>query len=137
MNDYAISDLAVGMTEQFEVLLTREMMDSFLALTGDNNPLHTDERYAKAAGFKDRVAYGMLCASFYSTLAGVYLPGRRCLLHRVDSKFKRPVFAGDALTVSGTVSAISEGLNQVEIKAKIKNQDDETVGTAVISAGIL
>ncbi|MBQ9091319.1 MAG: hypothetical protein IJY52_03500, partial [Anaerotignum sp.] len=48
----------------------------FLAITGDINPLHNDQEFAQKQGHPDKVAFGMLTASFLSTLAGVYLPGR-------------------------------------------------------------
>ena len=76
------------------------MLEKFRDITSDVNPLHNDEAYAKERGYGGRVVFGMLCAGFYSTLAGVYLPGEHCLLHEVETKFKKPVFIGDTLTVS-------------------------------------
>ena len=59
--------------------VTPEMMDAFRAITGDVSPIHIDADYARGRGFPGRVVYGMLGASFFSTLAGVYLPGEHCL----------------------------------------------------------
>lgn len=137
MNTYSIDDLAAGIEESFVVTVTEEMLERFRDLSGDVNPLHCDEDFAKARGYKGRVAYGMLAASLYSTLAGVYLPGRDCLLHEVDVKFKKPVFVGDTLTVTGVVRDVSAALGRVEVEGKTVNQDGVTVNKAVIQAGVL
>lgn len=47
MNEYKLGDISVGQTEEFQVTVTREMFDHFRAMTGDVNPMHTDEKYAK------------------------------------------------------------------------------------------
>ena len=75
MNHYTMADMTPGLTEEFTVTVTAEMMDAFCTLTGDVSPIHMDEDYAKGRGYPGRVVYGMLGASFFSTLAGVYLPG--------------------------------------------------------------
>lgn len=136
MNHYTLAEMQPGLTESFTVTVTQEMMDAFLNLTGDCSPIHVDEDYAKGRGYPGCVVYGMLGASFFSTLAGVYLPGEHCLLHGVDCKFARPVFVGDTLTVSGTVTHVSEAVSEAEIKATITNQDGKKVTRGVIRAGL-
>jgi len=137
MNSYRLCDLSKGVSESFEVTVTDEMLDSFARMTGDVNPLHNSEDFAKSRGFPGRIAFGMLCASFFSTLAGVYLPGEHCLLHRIDIKFRKPVLIGDRLTVSGVVSDVSEALSVVTVKAAIVNQRGEKISTAVFDAGVI
>lgn len=136
MNHYTLAEMQPGLTESFTVTITQEMMDAFLQLTGDCSPIHVDEEYAKGRGYPGRVVYGMLGASFFSTLAGVYLPGEHCLLHGVECKFARPVFVGDTLTVSGTVTHVSEAVSEAEIKAVITNQDGKKVTRGIIRAGL-
>lgn len=136
MNHYTLAEMTPGLTESFTVTVTEEMMQAFERLTGDCSPIHVDENYAKARGYGGRVVYGMLGASFFSTLAGVYLPGEHCLLHGVECKFARPVFIGDTLTVTGTVVNISEAVAEAEIKAVITNQDGKKVTRGVIKAGL-
>ena len=109
MNHYTLAEMTPGLTEEFTVTVTPEMMDAFRAITGDVSPIHIDADYARGRGFPGRVVYGMLGASFFSTLAGVYLPGEHCLLHGVECKFAKPIFIGDTLTV--TVRAADEGWN--------------------------
>ena len=136
MKRYQLIDLRVGTQEVFEVEITLEMLDQFAELSGDVNPLHMDEVYAKKRGFKGRVAFGLLTSSLYSRLAGVYLPGENCLLQGIDVKFLKPVFAGDQLAVSGKVSYINEAYGQIEIKAQIVNQEGVKISTAKIKAGV-
>ena len=68
-------------------------MAQFEAITGDVSPIHMDAEYAQKARLPRPRGYtGMLGASFFSTLAGVYLPGEHCLLHGVECKFAKPGF---------------------------------------------
>ena len=138
MNDYALTDLVPGETEaSFTQELTPGMLDAFCALSGDENPLHTDEAFARAHGFAGRVVYGMLTAALYSRLAGMYLPGRRCILQEVNSSFHKPVYAGDVLTVSGRVKDVDLGKGRAVVAAVVRNQDGARVSRAEIVVGIL
>ena len=51
MNQYKFEDIISGMEESFTIQITEEMMDSFLKITGDVNPLHNDEDYARKKAF--------------------------------------------------------------------------------------
>lgn len=136
MNSYTLAELSTGLTESFTVTVTDEMMRQFYAITGDCSPIHMDAEYAAGRGYPGRVVYGMLGASFFSTLAGVYLPGEHCLLHSVEAKFAKPVMIGDTLTVSGRVAEVSETFGEVTIKATITNQHGQKVTRGLIKAGV-
>lgn len=136
MNHYTLAEMTPGLSESFTVTVTEEMMARFEAITGDVSPIHMDAEYAQKRGYPGRVVYGMLGASFFSTLAGVYLPGEHCLLHGVECKFAKPVFIGDTLTITGTVVNVSEAVAEVEIKAVITNQDGKRVTRGIIKAGL-
>ena len=137
MNEYRFKDLVIGQKESFEYIVTEEKMKMFKGLTGDNNPLHTDSEYALQHGFINRVVYGMLSASLISTLGGVYLPGRFCLIQQVECKFTSPVYVGDVLTVKGTVKELNESVQQAVIKVEIRNQKSEKVVRGLLSVGFL
>ena len=79
----------------------------------------------------------MLTSSFFSTLVGVYLPGKYCLLQGIDIQFSKPVYIDDILTITGKVSYINEAYKQIEIKAIIINQDNEKVSKATIKVGVM
>lgn len=83
MNHYRMENIEVGHKESFVTTIGELKMKCFLDITGDLNPLHNDETFAKNKGFNGRVVYGLLNASFFSTLAGMYLPGERCLIQEV------------------------------------------------------
>ena len=127
MNNYKFDELSVGMTESFKVSITEAMLEAFKGITGDVNPLHNDEEFAKAKGHPGRVAYGMLTASFLSTLAGVYIPGERSLIQQVETKFAKPVYIGDELTVTGEITELVESVQRLELKVTITNQDGKKV----------
>ena len=65
MNHYTLAEMVPGLSEEFTVTVTAEMMDQFKAITGDVSPIHIDADYAKDRGFPGRVVYGMLGASFF------------------------------------------------------------------------
>jgi 3-hydroxybutyryl-CoA dehydratase len=137
MNEYRFKDLEIGHEEVFEYVVTEEKMNLFQRLSGDNNPLHVDEDFAKKHGFENRVVYGMLSASLISTCGGVYLPGKYCLIQQVESKFLAPVFIGDVLSVKGIVSELNESVQQAVIKIEIRNQTSKKVVRAKLSVGFL
>lgn len=135
MNEYRYEDLKIGQAESFEIQVTEDMENHFRELTGDIHPLHRDDSFARNVGggkFKGHVVFGMLTASFYSTLAGVYLPGKNSLIHSLDIKFQKPVYAGDKLVVRGEVVDKQDGLKLIQVKAVIKNQNKESVSKAAI-----
>ena len=136
MNQYTFEELEVGMKACFNVTVTEEMMKSFRRLSGDGNPLHCDEDYAIASGFPGRVVYGMLTASFYSTMAGAYLPGQRAILQGVDSKFRSPVYIGDTLTVTGKIAEKNDTFRLITVKAEITNQSGKKVSKATLQVGV-
>ncbi len=137
MNEYGISDVSVGMAQEFSVTVTNGMTTAFVEISDDVNPLHVDERHAKDKGFRDRVVHGMLTSAFYSTLVGVYLPGKYCLLQGIKITFHLPVFAGDQLKVRGEVTDVSGGLRVMTVRASITNQHGETVSKAQIQVGFI
>lgn len=137
MNECSYEDISIGQEASFSRTITAEMMDSFLLLSGDENPLHADEAFAKGKGFPERVVYGMLTASLYSCLAGMHLPGKNCLLQSVHADFLHPVFLGDTLTVNGEITEKTDSVRQIVIRAVIRNQDGKKVSRAKIEAGVL
>ncbi len=137
MNKYTFEELSIGQSESFEVTVTSEMMDSFLKISGDCNPLHNDEEFARSQGYEQKVVYGLLTASFISKLVGVLLPGEKCLLQGLEVKFLRPVYAGDTLTVTGSVDELHESVKRASIKVLIVNQNDKKVLKGKAEVGFL
>lgn len=137
MNSYTYEEITEGMKESFSVTVTEEMQNAFRNITGDINPLHNSAEFAKEKGYTSKVVYGMLTSSFYSTLAGVYLPGERSLVHSCESKFIKPVYIGDTLTIEGKVSEKNDTYRLIRIKAVIRNQNNEKVSKAELQVGLI
>jgi acyl dehydratase len=137
MQDYILQDINIGLKHSFEAEITESHMQKFLDISGDKNPMHIDAKYAKSTGMQDRVVYGMLTSAFYSTLVGVYIPGKNALLHSIEIGFIKPVFIGDKLIIEGVVSSVNELFHQIEVKASIRNQKLEKISRAKIKIGLL
>lgn len=138
INEYKFEDLKIGLEESFQYEVTMEKIERFRELTGDINPLHVNEDFAENYGFSGRVVYGMLSASLISTLGGVYLPGRYCLIHQIEGcKFISPVYIGDVLTVTGTVKELNASVRQAVIQVRIRNQESKKVLKAILKVGFL
>ena len=134
MNEYVIDQIQIGMEHSFKKVITTEMEDNFREISGDENPLHWDDRFAIGIGngrFKGHVSFGMLTASLYSTMAGVFLPGKYSLIHSFDElSFLSPVYAGDELEVTGKIVDVKAELNLIMLKVVIRNQDKKVVSRA-------
>ena len=134
MNEYTFSDIEIGMKAGFKKQITKEMEDSFRTLSGDENPLHKDDTFAMEVGggkFQSHVVFGMLTASMYSTIAGMYLPGKYSLIHSLDSiAFTKPVYLGDELSVTAEVTDNEESLKLIKLKVEIRKQDNSLVSKA-------
>lgn len=136
MNTYTYEQIEIGQKESFSVEITQKMLDDFRVITGDVNPLHNDEVYAQSKGHPSVVAFGMLTASFLSTLAGVYMPGEKSLIHEVNTKMERPVYVGDKLTIEGTVKEKNDTFSFIVVKVLVRNQKNEKVLKAQMQIGI-
>ncbi len=138
MNTFTFADIQKGMSESFSRKITDAMEAAFREISGDENLLHKDDAYAEQiGGYRQHVTFGMLTASLYSTIAGMYLPGKYSLIHSIEIKFIKPVFAGDVLTVTGTVDEKHENMKLLRLKVKIVNQTDECVSKADMKVLVL
>lgn len=137
MNHYTYDEIFLGQKESFAIKITDEMLKQFMSITGDNNYLHIDKNFAISLGYKSNIAYGMLTASFLSTLAGVYLPGENSLIQEVKIIFAKPVFVGDELTITGTVMEKNDIFRYMKIKVEIRNQDKIKVLRGNMQIGFL
>lgn len=98
-----LDQISVGDTAELEHRIRKEDVQGFCDLTGDDNPLHMDDSFAKASGFGKRVVHGMLTASFISTIIGTKLPGPGSLWYEQSIRFLRPVRLGETICVQAKV----------------------------------
>lgn len=121
--DLTIDKINLNDTFSFEKAWSKDEVDDFAKLSGDYNPLHTDETYASNTHFKKRVVHGALVVSSFSKLIGMHLPGEKCLLISEQFLFKEPVFIDEKLTISGTVidKSISTSILEIKVTATKNN----------------
>lgn len=118
------------------VTITEKMVQQFAELSGDFNPVHMDEEYAKTTRFGRRIAHGMISAALISRVLAMKLgPGGIYLSQTM--KFLNPVFIGDQITLELTVTALREekGIGTIETLVKKTNGDICVKGEAVIMRG--
>ncbi len=133
MNSYLFNELYVGLNEQFSIKIDDEKQRMFMSICGDNNPMHIDDSFAIQNGYEGKIVYGMLTASLYSTLVGVYLPGKYCLFKKCDVEWPNAVYIGDELTVKGEIKEIDESFRTIRIYAEIRNQNNIKVSRAKLT----
>ena len=120
-------NIEVGQSASFSKTVTESDVYLFAGISGDFNPVHVNEEYAKESMFKKRIAHGMLTASFISTVLGTKLPGPGAIYAKQDLKFLAPVFFGDTLTATCTVKEIVTEKKRVIMDCVVSNQDGTKV----------
>lgn len=121
-NQYKFDEIKIGFEYKFTEKITKSSLVSFANLSGDYSPLHMDEDYAKSTKFKKRVCHGMLLASFFSKLVGMYIPGKNALYFSQTLNFQNPCFVDDTVTVQGQVIDKSDSTRIITLKTSIYNQ---------------
>jgi len=119
--EYSFDEIKIGLEHHFEITINEKLEEDFAKISGDFNPLHMDEQYAKETKFGKRVCHGMLLASFFSKLVGMYLPGKNALYFSQNLNFVGPCFIGDKIIVKGEIIDKSEATKMIKIKTTIKN----------------
>ena len=117
--DLKFEDIFIGQTEEFEILITEELVQKFAEFSGDYNPLHMDEDYAKSTRFEGRIVHGMAIASFFSRLIGMLLPGKQCLYLSQSFDFKNPARIGDQIIIRGEVKEKVTSFKMLTIKTAL------------------
>lgn len=113
---YFLEDLEVGMKATTSMVITAEKIDTFAELTGDKNPIHVDEEFAKTTMFGRRIAHGALSASLISAVLGNDLPGPGAVFVELNLRFRRPAFIGDDVIAVAEVAEINERNGRVKMK---------------------
>ncbi len=127
------STLAVGDKGSFTKTITEQDVFQFADISGDYNPLHMDEEYAKKTRFGQRVAHGILMAGIISAVLGSDIPGVGTVFVEMQIRFLKPVFFGDTITANATVMEIVNP-KRVRLLVACVNQhgEDVTIGNVVV-----
>ena len=132
-----IEDFEAGQQASFTKTFTDEDLESFIAITGDTNPLHVDDAFAAKTRFGRRVVHGMLAASIFSTMVGMRLPGTGAIYRAQTIRFLLPVYVGDTVTAHFVVRSVDRAKHRLEIDAWIENEAGERVLEGTCEAGLL
>ena len=116
-----IDDVSIGQKFSFSVTISTSDVERFAQLSGDINPLHMDDDFAKQRGFEGRVVHGILLSSYLSRLVGVHFPGRYALLHSVNINFLSPVYINDTVNIEAIVNQVSLSTGTIILKVVMKN----------------
>jgi 3-hydroxybutyryl-CoA dehydratase len=130
-----IDELHIGDTAEFTKTISESDIYLFAGVTGDLNPAHINESYAKNTFFKTRIAHGMLLAGFISGVIGMKLPGPGAIYVRQELKFLAPARIGDTITARVEVTQIQSEKNRITLRTTCTNQENTLVmdGEAMIS----
>ncbi len=122
-------ELEIGMKASFTKTISETDVYLFSAISGDFNPMHVDEEFAKSTPFGKRVAHAAVPQALMGNVLGMKLPGLGAILVEVSTRFKAPTFFGDTITASAEVSEKMEEKRRIRLKLLWTNQRGQTVAT--------
>ena len=118
-------DLKIGDTFSTTREITDELIRQFAELSGDHNPIHLDEEFAKQTRFGRRIAHGMLSGAFISAVLGYEFKERKIVYLSQTMKFTAPAYLGDTITTTATVTRIREDKPILTLETVCRNQNGE------------
>lgn len=127
-------DIKIGDSWSTTRLVTDELIREFANLSQDRNPIHLDEEYARGTRFGRRIAHGMLSGAFISAVLGQEFGERKIVYLSQTMRFTAPVFIGDEVTTTATVTGIREGKGIVTLETRCTKQtgEDTLTGEAIV-----
>ncbi len=106
MQGLYFDELTVGQSAETTRVVGAGDIEAFAAISGDTNPVHLDEAYARATPFGGRIAHGMLAGAYISAVIGTKLPGPGAIYLNQTMRFRRPVRIGDQVTARVTIRTL-------------------------------
>ncbi|TGD76025.1 3-hydroxybutyryl-CoA dehydratase [Mangrovimicrobium sediminis] len=136
LSNYTYDEISIGQRASFERKVEERDIQLFAAATGDVNPLHLDADFAATTRFGERIAHGMLTASFVSAALAMRLPGPGTIFMEQQVRFRLPVRIGDVISVELEVTEKEDKRKAVTLACTARNQDGKAVltGTAKVVA---
>ncbi|KKU51521.1 MAG: hypothetical protein A3A28_00365 [Candidatus Sungbacteria bacterium RIFCSPLOWO2_01_FULL_47_32] len=136
-NTYVFDELTIGQSYEFTRVIKDTDIKIFSELTGDRNPLHVDSEYARTTQFGGVVAHGMLVSSLFSTLVGMYLPGKYCLYLSQDLQFRNPLRPNEEVRVHGKIISKHASLRIIEIRTVVFGANDKVMVDGLAKVKVL
>ncbi len=101
----------------------------FAALSGDINPVHLDEGYARGTRFGHRIAHGLLVAGLISTVIGTKIPGPGAIYAGQTLRFRRPVYLNETVTATATITKYDRSTGRMTLETVCRNEAGDEVLT--------
>jgi len=120
-----IDDIYIGQVYEVKRIVTDEMVKLFAEATGDKNPVHLDEEYAKNTIFGGRIAHGILSLGIISSVLGMEFPGAGTIYLMQNGKFRRPVYIGEEVTVKLIVKEVDREKRRVLLETYVVKENGE------------
>ena len=131
--DLTYEEISIGDISEFDRKFCFEDVKLFATLSGDQNPLHINPSYGEKSEFGQNVVHGMLVSSLFSTLVGMYCPGKHSLYLSQSLNFRKPLFFNETIRVRGVVLEKTDALKVIKMSTEIiKNEDKLVTGEARI-----
>ena len=115
-------EIQIGDEASFTKTISESDIYLYAGISGDFNPVHVDEEYAKTTSFKTRIAHGGLAGSLLAPVLGMKLPGLGTVALEVTQKYRSPVYPGDTITCSVEVTKKIQKIKAVEMRIQWTNQ---------------
>ena len=131
------AQLEEGESVSWRHTVAAEEVEAFVSLSGDDNPLHLDDVFARQNGFRGRVVHGMLLGAFLSRVLGTLLPGPGVLWLAQTMRFQRPVYVGEAITIDVRITHKSEDLRTLVLETTVHTGEGEVALTGEAKAMML
>ncbi|WP_421792572.1 MaoC family dehydratase [Hyphobacterium sp.] len=122
-----LEDLYVGQSAEITRMVEDETVQAFAEVSGDHNPLHLDEAFARKTPYRGRIAHGALIASYLSGLLGNELPGPGSIFVSMDLGFRHPVRIGDTVVSRAEVTGIDLKTRMVELQCSCRVGEKEVM----------
>jgi acyl dehydratase len=115
-----LCDLSPGQSVVVELSVDEAQLRQFAELSGDFNPLHTDDAFARSKGFRGRVVYGALLVAKISEVIGMRLPGQNSVWASLSLEFLEPLYVDEPVQLEAVVLRTSPGTGLVELKLTLR-----------------
>ena len=125
---YTYDQLEVGMSATFAKTISESDVYLFAGISGDFNPMHLNEEFAKLTPFGARIAHGALPQSLIAPVLGMKLPGLGTVVVEIHTRFKGPTYFGDTVTAMAEVIELLPEKRRVKLELSWTNQRGEIIG---------
>jgi len=126
--------IQVGETASLTKTFSESDVLKFAEISGDHNPVHVDPEFAANTRFERQIVHGMLTAGMISAVLGMQLPGPGCIYLKQELNFRAPVYFGDTITATVTITKVRDDKPIITLETDCTNQKGITVidGVAIL-----